>query len=55
MNKKLCRLKLSLINVLKKSVLQVLEILEDIAEKLGLKYSQLPRYKGVIQYEGEVE
>ena len=29
----------------------MLEILDDIAETLGLKYSQRPRYKGVIQYE----
>ncbi|KAK3917693.1 Serine palmitoyltransferase 2 [Frankliniella fusca] len=33
----------------------VLDVLEGIAETLGLKYSQLPRYKGVIPYEDKIE
>jgi hypothetical protein len=36
-------------------MLQALEVIEEISNTLGLRYSQMPRYKGEIVYGPEDE
>jgi len=36
-------------------MLQALEVIEEISNTLGLKYSQMPRYKGEVVYGAEDE
>jgi hypothetical protein len=36
-------------------MLQALEVIEEISDTLGLRYSQMPRYKGEIVYGSEDE
>ena len=43
------------IRVIYSHVLQALEVIEEISDSLGLRYSQMPRYKGEIVYGAEDE